>query len=79
VKKLELGLFLPVGTRGFIISTCPTPIAPTYEYNKEITLLAERMELDFVLQPSQSAPRGSESTPQPGVPSRNPGKNGHNA
>jgi pyrimidine oxygenase len=49
MRLLELGLFLPVGTRGFIISTCPTPIAPTYAHNKEITLLAERMELDFVM------------------------------
>ncbi|PRY17815.1 LLM class flavin-dependent oxidoreductase [Kineococcus rhizosphaerae] len=45
----EYGIFLPVGNGGWIMSeTAPHPRA-TYADNREITLVAERLGLDFVM------------------------------
>ena len=44
---MKLGVFLPTGTQGFIITTTPPLIEPTYELNRDITLLAEEIGFDF--------------------------------
>lgn len=48
-KTVELGVFLPVGNGGWITSTTSPRISGTYDYNREVTLLAEDMGFDFAL------------------------------
>lgn len=48
-KSVELGVFLPVGNGGWITSTTSPQLPATYEYNKEVTLLAEDLGFDFAL------------------------------
>ncbi|WP_144713693.1 LLM class flavin-dependent oxidoreductase [Curtobacterium pusillum] len=46
---VELGVFLPVGTGGWITSTASPQLEASYTYNKRVTLLAEELGLDFAL------------------------------
>ena len=46
-KPVELGVFLPVGNGGWITSTTSPQLAATYDYNKQVTLLAEDLGFDF--------------------------------
>ncbi|MAY46292.1 MAG: LLM class flavin-dependent oxidoreductase [Rhodobacteraceae bacterium] len=48
-KPVELGVFLPVGNGGWITSTTSPQLAATYDYNKQVTLLAEDLGFDFAL------------------------------
>ncbi|HEY0123794.1 MAG TPA: LLM class flavin-dependent oxidoreductase [Rhizobium sp.] len=48
-RSVELGVFLPVGNGGWITSTTSPQLPATYEYNKEVALLAEDMGFDFAL------------------------------
>jgi pyrimidine oxygenase len=49
VTPTELGVFLPVGSGGWITSTTSPEIPATYEYNKAVTVLAEELGMDFAL------------------------------
>ncbi|MCT4373256.1 pyrimidine utilization protein A [Yangia mangrovi] len=46
---MEIGVFLPIGNNGWLISETAPQYKPSFELNKEITLSAERHGLDFVL------------------------------
>ena len=46
---MEIGIFLPIGNNGWLISETAPQYKPTFELNKEITLKAEEHGLDFVL------------------------------
>jgi pyrimidine oxygenase len=48
VTSFRVGLFLPIGEHGFIVSKTSPSIQATYGYNKEVTLLAEELGYDFV-------------------------------
>lgn len=48
-NSVELGVFLPVGSGGWITSTTSPQIPATYEYNKEVAVLAETLGMDFAL------------------------------
>lgn len=48
-RTLELGVFLPVGNGGWITSTTSPQLEATYDYNKQVTLLAEELGFDFAL------------------------------
>lgn len=48
-KAVELGVFLPVGNGGWITSTTSPQLPATYDYNREVTLIAEDMGFDFAL------------------------------
>lgn len=48
MSGFDVGLFLPIGEHGFILSRNAPPIHATYGYNKEVTLLAESLGFDFV-------------------------------
>jgi len=48
---IELGVFLPVLSNGWIASTTAPRYRPTYAMNKAMTLLAEDLGLSFVLSP----------------------------
>jgi pyrimidine oxygenase len=48
-SSVELGVFLPVGNGGWITSTTSPQLPATYDYNKEVALLAEDLGFDFAL------------------------------
>lgn len=48
-RNVEFGVFLPVGNGGWITSTTSPQLPATYDYNKEVTILAEQLGFDFAL------------------------------
>lgn len=48
-KHVEMGVFLPVGNGGWITSTTSPQLPATYDYNKQVAMLAEELGFDFVL------------------------------
>ena len=46
---MEIGVFLPIGNNGWLISETAPQYKPSFELNKQITLSAEKHGLDFVL------------------------------
>jgi pyrimidine oxygenase len=48
-STVELGVFLPVGTGGWITSTTSPQLEASYAHNRDVTLLAEELGFDFAL------------------------------
>jgi pyrimidine oxygenase len=48
MKRLELGVFLPIGNNGFLMSSTAPQYHPTFEHNRQIAVLAEDIGLDYV-------------------------------
>ena len=48
-RNVEFGVFLPVGYGGFIMSTNRPDTPGTYDFNKQIAMLAEQYGLGFVI------------------------------
>lgn len=46
---VELGVFLPIGNNGWILSEASPQYMPTFDLNREITQQAERFGMEFVL------------------------------
>ncbi|WP_149538862.1 pyrimidine utilization protein A [Siccirubricoccus phaeus] len=46
---MQIGVFLPIGNNGWLISTTSPQYAPSFELNRTVTQAAERYGLDFVL------------------------------
>ena len=46
---MELGVFLPIGNNGWIISTTSPQYMPTFELNQTVTEKAERFGFDFAM------------------------------
>jgi len=46
---MDIGVFIPIGNNGWLISENAPQYKPSFELNKHITLRAEHFELDFVL------------------------------
>jgi pyrimidine oxygenase len=46
---MEVGVFIPIGNNGWLISTTSPQYMPSFALNKTVTLLAEQYGLDFVL------------------------------
>ena len=46
---MEVGVFIPIGNNGWLISTTSPQYMPSFALNRTITLNAERHGLDFVL------------------------------
>jgi pyrimidine oxygenase len=46
---MEIGVFIPIGNNGWLLSANAPQYKPTFALNKEITLRAEKYGLDFVL------------------------------
>jgi dimethylsulfone monooxygenase len=57
-QPMMLGLFLPTQTGGFSQSTLPRATRWDFEYNKTLTLTAERYGFDFVFGLQQWLPKG---------------------
>ena len=53
---MEIGVFIPIGRNGWIVSTTSPQYDPSFELNKRTTLSAERYGFDFAL--SMIKPRG---------------------
>lgn len=48
-RTVELGVFLPVGSGGWITSTTSPQLPASYSYNRDVTVLAEDLGFDFAL------------------------------
>ncbi|KAK6193934.1 glycoside hydrolase 3 [Pestalotiopsis sp. IQ-011] len=48
-KPLDIGIFIPIGNDGWLISTTAPRFMPTFALNKEIVLKAEQYGFDFAL------------------------------
>ena len=48
-STMKVGVFIPIGNNGWLISENAPQYTPTFELNKQITLTAEHYGLDFVL------------------------------
>jgi len=46
---MELGVFIPIGNNGWLISTTSPQYRPTFDLNREIVEKAERFGFDFAL------------------------------
>src|SRR3984885_15326680 len=46
---MEVGVFIPIGNNGWLISTTSPQYMPSFALNREVTLRAEKFGLDFVL------------------------------
>src|SRR2546423_14174813 len=46
---MELGVFIPIGNNGWLISTTSPQYRPTFDLNREIGEKAERFGFDFAL------------------------------
>ena len=46
---MQVGVFIPIGNNGWLISKASPQYKPTFDLNKEIALRAERYGLDFLL------------------------------
>jgi pyrimidine oxygenase len=46
---MEIGVFIPIGSNGWLISTTSPQYKPSFALNRQVTLNAERHGLDFVL------------------------------
>lgn len=60
MRTLELGVFLPIGNNGFVMSTSSPQYHPTFEHNREISVLAEQIGLDYVFSMSKWRGYGGE-------------------
>lgn len=59
--ELELGVFIPVGNGGWITSSSSPQLPATYEYNKQVTVLAEELGFDFALSMAKWRGYGGET------------------
>jgi len=46
---MDIGIFIPIGKNGWLISTTSPQYSPTFELNRKVTQAAERYGVDFVL------------------------------
>jgi alkanesulfonate monooxygenase SsuD/methylene tetrahydromethanopterin reductase-like flavin-dependent oxidoreductase (luciferase family) len=46
---MEVGVFIPIGNNGWLLSENAPQYKPTFELNKQITLAAEKYGFDFAL------------------------------
>jgi pyrimidine oxygenase len=46
---MQIGIFIPIGKNGWLISTTAPQYSPSFELNRKVTQAAERYGVDFVL------------------------------
>jgi pyrimidine oxygenase len=59
-QPFKLGVFMPVGNNGWIISGASPQYMPTYELNKNVALLAEEIGFDYVFSMAKWSGYGGE-------------------
>lgn len=47
-RHVDLGIFIPIGNNGWIISETAPQYSPTWELNRDVTIAAERLGYDYV-------------------------------
>lgn len=58
---MDLGVFLPTGTRGYLVSATAPLNEPTWDLNRDVTLMAERFGFTFALSMAKYRGFGGES------------------
>src|ERR1700740_3064532 len=48
-KSRQIGVFIPIGNNGWLISTTSPQYKPTFDLNREVVQKAERYGFDFAL------------------------------
>jgi pyrimidine oxygenase len=61
LNKLELGVFLPIGNNGFLMSKTAPQYPPSFAMNKQIAILAENLGFDYVFSMSKWRGFGGET------------------
>ena len=46
---MEIGVFIPIGSNGWLISTTSPQYKPSFDLNRQVTQNAERYGFDFAL------------------------------
>ena len=49
MRHLEFGVFLPIAKNGFIVSTTTAQFMPSWELNRDVTVLCEENGFEFAL------------------------------
>jgi len=60
-KKFRLGVFMPVGNNGWLMSKTAPQYKPTFELNRDVTLLAEEIGFDYVFSMAKWSGYGGET------------------
>src|SRR3979409_722059 len=47
--RMEIGVFIPIGNNGWLISSPSPQYTPSFDLNREVVLRAERHGFDFAL------------------------------
>src|SRR6185295_17910625 len=47
--RMDLGVFIPIGNNGWLISNASPQYMPTYDLNREVVQRAERLGFEFAL------------------------------
>ncbi len=61
MKRIELGVFIPIANNGWIVSKSAPQYLPSYDLNLRISRLAERIGFDFVFSMSKWRGYGGET------------------
>jgi pyrimidine oxygenase len=63
---MEIGVFIPIGNNGWLISSTSPQYTPSFDLNREVVLRAERYGFDFALSmiklPASAASRVTGTT-----------------
>ncbi len=58
---MDIGVFIPIGSNGWLISTTSPRYRPSWELNRDVVLKAEQYGLDFALSMVKLRGFGGES------------------
>ena len=60
-KHIRLGVFMPVGNNGWVLSKTSPQYMPTYQLNKDVALLAEKIGFDYLFSMAKWSGYGGET------------------
>ncbi len=60
-RKIRLGVFMPVGNNGWILSKTSPQYLPTYQLNKDVSQLAEKIGFDYLFSMAKWSGYGGET------------------
>ncbi len=60
-KHFRLGVFMPVGNNGWIMSKSSPQYLPTFQLNKDVALLAEKVGFDYIFSMAKWSGYGGET------------------
>ena len=71
---MQLGVFIPIGNNGWLISTTSPQYKPTFDLNREVVEKAERFGFDFALSMIKLHGFGGASRHNSGITTWNPSR-----